>query len=493
MTTSTDHQVDNETEVTEDLENGHLLEPPEYNLQVSRDRVYVLLDCPDPHNGLKGWAERILADFKLLEIPEFPDEEQIAQILRASCAPGEHLHEKPIMMGAEPVPTQHGRLEWSHDYFAEGWAENEDTGAVNYWEKLERGGVEEGELLVRLHNPVDGIPGLNVYGTEIPVAKAEKVKLRAGKHVQAEEDETGITYTATCNGRIRFVDGMVSVDDVYVIKGDVNLDTGNIHHTGAVMIQGDVITGATIEADGDVMVKGMLEPCHIKCGGDLTVAGGIVSEEGFQIAVQGGITARYITEANIQVGGNVLVTNEVTHSRILCRGMIKVPKGRIAGGMAVALKGIRVGEAGSSAASDTRLIAGVDHTLGERVQKHEDQIRKLETAQEKIQVALNTSLKKSNLTEEELNTVSRLKQQNAQITQALADSQANIQKLKADAAMAGRQEVVILKELWSGTTIQLGNAKTLVKRSILKPRLAEKRRNQVKILPLGEGNMPDEE
>ncbi len=504
MTPSPDLLVNNEPEVSQAPERNHDPAPPEYRLQVSRDRVRVLLDCPDPHSELESWAERIAADFQGLEIPEYPDREQIIRILAASCSPGQHLHQQPIMMGAAPIPTRHGRLEWARDFFAAGWEEDPETEALDYWEKRERRSVKAGELLVHLHHPVEGTPGLSVYGTEIPVAKAEKAKLRAGKHVQTKEVEGGLHYIATCNGRVRHMDGMISVDDVYVIKGDVSLDTGNIHHTGAVMIQGDVGCGATVEADGEILVKGMLEPCHIRCGGDLTVAGGIVSEEGYQIEVKGNITARYISEATIQAGGDILVTNEISHSRILCSGGIKAPRGRIAGGLAMAFKGICVGEAGSSTASDTRLVAGMDHTLDARLGKHEKQILKLEKARESAQAVLLRSLKKlgqkkRDLTAEEIKTLNKLKRRNSKLVRAIAESQNTIQKLKAGAAREGRQEVVILKELWSGTTIQLGKTKTLVKRSIMKPRMVRKCRSRIEILPLGEdsmpgeGNMPDED
>lgn len=490
--------LDKETESlpvdpAEDLLPEDLGAAPDYKLHISKDRVYVLLDCPDPHTGMPGWITRILDDFKGLEIPEYPDADQLAQILTACCEPGQHLREQPIMMGAEAVPSEHGRLDWAREYFAEGWEENEETGAVNFWEKQERRSVVVDEMMVRLHHPVEGTPGLNVFGIEIPVTKPDKVKLRAGKNVRTEEDEQGISYLATCNGRVRLVDGTISVDDVYLIKGNVSLETGNIHHTGAVVIQGDVAAGAKIEADGDVMVKGMLEPCHIKCGGDLTVGGGIVSEKEYEIEVAGSLMARYISEATIKAEGDIIVTNEIAHSTLMCRGQVKVPKGRIAGGLTIARKGIRVGEAGSSGSSDTKLVAGVDYTLAVKINGYEEKILTLEEAQDKIQSALRSGMKSRDPSAEEIKTINKLKRKNNQIAQAIADIHTTIQKLKTDAAVAGREEVVILKELWSGTTITLGNAKMVVRRSILKPRLAEKRRGKVKILPLGDGNMPDED
>ena len=65
----------------------------------------------------------------------------------------------------------------------------------------------------------------------------------------------------TFDGRVRHTDGTVSVDEVYVIKGDVGLETGNIHHTGSVLIEeaGGVVT----DMDGG---PDFLESGNVVCG-----------------------------------------------------------------------------------------------------------------------------------------------------------------------------------------------------------------------------------
>lgn len=482
-----------ETELLENQPSGN--DPdvlPEYLLHISRDRVSILLDCPNPHSETDDIIQRILADFKTMEIPEYPDAEILKSILKTSCAPGQNLFEHTIMMGQAVTPSVNGRLEWSRDFFAEGWEIDEKSGAIDFWAKCESRSVKAGELLVCLHHPVEGVPGLNVFGNEIPVTKPNRIKLRAGKNVGISEEENTISYSATCNGRVRFADGTVSVDDVYNIKGDVNLETGNVVHTGSVMIQGDVGVGATLEVEGDIIVKGMLEPCHIKCGGSLTVAGGIVGEKDYAIAVAEDLIARYITEASLEIGGNILVGNEISHSNILCLGKIKVPKGRIAGGTSMALKGIRVSEAGASGSSVTHLIAGVDFTLKGKTQEHNENILKLEKAQEKIDGALTMGRRKRNATSEELQSFDDFKRKLISIGQAIADEHMIIQKLKVVAVNEALEEVVITKELWSGTTIQLGKDKVTVRDSVLKPRIALKRKRKVVIGPLGDANMPEE-
>lgn len=466
---------------------------PEYELRITPDKVTVVLDCPDPLADLATWVARIMADFDKLEIPVRPDAEQMTAILQNIARPGQHLRDTPIMMGQKAEPSRDGKLVWTREYFNEGWAVNEKTGAIDFWEKLECRSVTENEMMVKLLHPVDGEPGLNVFGLEIPVTKPAKVKLRCGKGVRTEEVADGTEFYATVNGRVRFADGTVSVDDVFLIKGNVSLATGNIRHTGAVQIQGDVETGATIDADGDIMIKGMVDPCNIRCGGTLTVVGGMVGSLDSRIEVAGDFNARYVNECDITVGGNVTVSNEISHSRIRALGKITVAKGRIAGGQVQAYKGIFVAEAGASGSSDTTLIAGVDHTLPQRLAPIEAKIKKLEEAQEKIGAAVAAlHARQSYLTPAELETQVSLAAKARQLGQAIADEYTSLKKITQESRQRGVAEVIMFQEVWSGTRIQLGEFFTMVKASVQKPRIAQLRQTRVRILPMGEGNMPKE-
>ncbi len=468
--------------------------PPAFNLRVSADKVCVLLDCPDPHRDLGSVVSQVMAGFRELEIPEYPDPEFLTEILTNACAEGEHLVDTPLIMGAHPVQPQHGRLEWARDFFADGWAVDEKTGSVDFWAKLDNRAVKAGEPLLAVHPAVQGEPGLNVFGNKIPVDKAEKARMRGGKGVvEATDEQDVVTFTAEIDGRIRCADGVLSVDDVYIIKGNVNLDTGNINHTGTLQIEGDVELGARIDAGGDVVVKGMMEGCQLKCGGSLMVTGGIVGGEEYAIEVGGAVQARYIREAYINAESDVTVGNEITHSVVRTRGKVLVPGGRIVGGFTLARQGITVGEAGASGAADTTLVAGLDPALAERVAALQGKAEQMEKARHKIRKALEaTAANAAALDEKAARTRAGLERKAQNLAQAVADTEASIQQLISKSASESREEVAILRELWSGTTIQLGQFKTTVKASVMKPRLARRNRSEVRILPLGDGNMPDD-
>ncbi len=467
--------------------------PVEYRLTIREDKMAVLLDHPDPAADVHAAVDRILASFVELELADAPDGPDLEDLLTEAATPGEPLLGFPIAQGREPIAPVDGHLEWAREFFTEGWAIDEESGAIDFWEKLERRSVHSGESLLTMVHPVEGVPGVNVLGQELTPPKPGKIKVRCGKGVEQSEREGHTDYRASVDGRVRWADGTIAVDDVYAIRGDVSLETGNIHHTGSVVIDGEVSAGALIEADGDIVVKGMVEAATIICGGALTVAGGILGSEDTHIAVTGELRAKYISEARVDGLGDITVANEIAHSMIRTRGKVEVEKGRIAGGETVALRGIEVAEAGASGSTHTLLVAGVDYTLREKLAQRHQRVDQLEGTLKKI-VGVQDKVQQSRqaMTETLSAKLAELSEKEEIVAQAVAKEKEAILRITRTALADAVEEIVILAELWSGTTLQLGEYKHNVRSSVQRPRIAQIKKKKVHVLPLGDGNMPEE-
>ncbi len=463
-----------------------------YGLRVSDDGISLLLDCPDPFADLEATVNRIENDFKEMGLPEFPDSEILTKILAQSCQPGENLIDFPIMKGWLPTVSIDGRLEWEQDFFSEEKVSEDEEDCHDFWDQNDQQSVTKDQLLARVIHPIPGEPGLDVFSREIPVPKPNAIKMRSGKGVRQIDEGQWLAYYADTSGRIRFQDETLLVDDVYIIKGDVSLETGNIAHTGTVHVEGDVKTGATIEADGDILIKGMMDPCNIICGGSLTVMGGIVGQEGFQIEVLGDVTATYIGGAMVRCGGNVTVANEIANAEIKASGQVLVPTGRIAGGTVIGCKGIEIAEAGGSGATATLLIVGFDFTVDRRVEAHEERIAQLEEAQDKIQDVLNAAgISPNSVPPAENQELGELWRKSKVISETLIKEHAAIRVELQKSTLVTDEEVIMTREIWSGTTIQIGPEKIVVKSSIKKPRVARLKMEKVRVLPFGTGNSSD--
>lgn len=467
-------------------------EAPAFAVYVSRDKLSVLVDCPDPLADLADTVGRIGEAFRKLKLPEYPDDAMLERMLKACARPGEPLAGQPLIMGYAPEPPRDGCLEWTHDYFAGGWAIDPRTGAIDFWARLDHRAVAAGELLVRLLPPLPGEPGLNVFGAKVPAAKPRRERLRCGKGVVQETDGDGVAcFRSAVNGRVRLNDGTVSVDEVYVIKGDLGLGIGNVRHAGTLQVEGDIQQGVTIEVGGDIAVRGMIEPCRITAGGSVQAAGGIVGQDGCRIEIGGGLQAKYLRDVQIDAIADVTIGSEISHSAVRTLGRVLVPNGRIAGGTTTARAGITVGQAGASGATGTVLVVGIDYLIESRVAHREEDLAALEERRRLLrdELAAGRADGRDGPHRATTDPDPRLRE----LDGAIADTKASITRMIAESEDACGCELAATGEVWSGTVIQLGNERLAVRASVRKPRLARLVDGRVRLLPLGEGNMPDQD
>ena len=465
--------------------------PTTISARLSSDRLRLLVDVPDPHGNLALAASRLAMELPDLELAETLDHEAIAELLTSACEPGEDLVEHPLVEGQAPVPPRDGAIEWARDFFAEGFSVDEDSGQVDYWERAENRAVGADEQVAVLLLPLEGTPGLDLQGNEISVTKPASERLRAGKGIRTEETEDRVVYRAEFDGRLSCKDGTVSVEDVYAIKGDVSLATGNIRHKGTVIVSGDVREGATIETDGNVMIKGMVEPCNIICGGDLIVGGGILGDSEHALEVGGAVQARYLNEVTLRCGGDLTIVSQIDHSQVSALGRIDSPRGRIAGGVVKLYRGGRVGQAGAAGSTGTVIEIGANWRHEQEQAERRQRLQKLQDAREKLAKTINHAAQTGALDDGRRDSVLKLQAKLKQVDEALqAEGEAHTRAAHTVEAGA-RRELGVLQQTYPGVTFRIGQHQTLSDRHYEMPRLVALRRDKVRVLPLGELNQPE--
>lgn len=463
---------------------------PELEIRLSRDKLAVLLTCPAPLEDLTPLLVRLDAELRGLGLPNLPDWDELEQLVRNLGGASDELVEAKLLEGEPPVPAIDGRIEWAKDFFTDGFKVDEETGAMDYWERLEDLSVHADDVLATVYPPIPGRPGRDLLGRTIKVDKPQKASIRLGPNVRQEEADDGvIVFLAGMNGRLRWADGVVAVDQVLTVRGNVGLETGHIRHPGAVMINGDILNGARIEAEGDVVVKGMLEPCWIIAGGNLTVQGGVVGSKEHLIELGGGLQAKYLLEVRVEAGDDIEVTNEITKSDVKTRGAVRIPKGRIVGSEVMARRGLEVGQAGGEGASSTTLISGVDFRLAVKLAEKKQRIKKLKRQIEKIQRTIEQVMdRKRALTTCEREAAKELLYKGRDVKAEMDELRAEARKLKEQAENGGQSgedcSIKVLRTTYQDTFLQIGEAKKRVPRRIPVPRCYSARGEEIMVSPL---------
>ena len=357
-----------------------------FELQVSRDGLTVSLRAAYSLDQITELASQILQEMERLGIANPPSRDDVLDALEDAVLEGMEVDGLPLLKGQAPIPPKEGRMEWARDFFNEGFAVDEETGTMDYRDRLGNPNVEDGEYLGVFVPPVPGADGLDVFGKTIPCEPCKPFRVSPGPNVRA--DDAGVRFYATHFGRVRFSACKISVDPVLTINGNVGLETGNIDHPGAVLIEGDVEAGSSVRAQGDIEIHGVVESADIDAGGDLYVRRGITGHGKQPIRAGGTVRTRFLMETTLQAEDDIAVESETVNSRVSTSGSFLMPGGRLVGGAVQASGYIYVKQAGSDGQVRTILAIAMNEALANEIAAREHALRDSRESLEKIHATL---------------------------------------------------------------------------------------------------------
>ncbi|WP_094607583.1 hypothetical protein SPSIL_023320 [Sporomusa silvacetica DSM 10669] len=247
--------------------------------------------------------------------------------------------------------------------------------------------VHKDELLAEKIPATQGTAGIDVLGNEVQAKPGKDVVLPIGKNVYAVE---GLKAYAGQDGQLVVVNKKISVIPLIEIKGDVDLSTGNIEFVGSVIVKGSVQTGFTVKAEGNVEIAGNVSGGIVE-GKTVTVRMGIQGMNKGYIKASENVVAKYIENATVFAGKDVIVSDVVLHSKVSAgkRVIVEERRGLIVGGQISAGEEIKAKTIGTYSATNTDIEVGVNPALREEYQTLRKEIRKLEFDLEQAQKALN--------------------------------------------------------------------------------------------------------
>ena len=349
-----------------------------FQLTITDDKLKVLLSCPAVEGDFNALAQQISNRLIEMRVKLKPDMDALLVVLNESREKEKHIADYCVVEGIPPIMPIHGKVEWTGDYFNEGYYIDPETKRIDFHRKVGNPNVEKGQLLARVQNDRQGKAGKSVYGNSIDVPKANKIHLTGGVNIVWDEKESG--FRSTCTGRVVLKGQTLVVDETLYVKNGVGNDSGNIVHNGQVIINGDIDSDFSVDVSGGVEVRGLIYACDIKCGGNLVAKEGINENPAKKIIVNGDILAKYILNANIEAHGQIIANREIFQSTVKTKGEVHCKKGRILGGEVIAGQGIFVSEAGSKGSARTVLIAGIDFQLQNKLKSNLAVIAKLKEA-----------------------------------------------------------------------------------------------------------------
>lgn len=260
-------------------------------------------------------------------------------------------------------------------------------GSVDYSSIQEVETVSEGDVIVEYTPATKGMDGMDVYGNALGARPGKELPQIKGKGFLVSEDKR--VYTAEMTGKITYLNDRLVITNLLEIDGDVTHVTGNVDFTGDVVIKGNVVTGMTVRAAGNITVNGHVEGAVLQAGKDIILKNGMQGGGKGEIHCRGNVSGKFFEQTEIECKGNVNA-NAILNCNIMAEGEIKVSGklGVIVGGKTHAICGVSATTIGNMSEVKMEIIVGVNSEIYARIGALEARIKPLAEEKEKLEAGL---------------------------------------------------------------------------------------------------------
>lgn len=266
-----------------------------------------------------------------------------------------------VAEGKEAVDGQDGKFKYYFRKEVNRRPRVLEDGSVDYKSMELFEVVKRDMLLVEYEPATQGVFGYDVTGRIIAPKRGKELPPLKGE---------GFTMTEDKKKYYALIDGIVELDtenqklvvrNLYTVSGDVDASVGNIEFNGDVNITGNVQSGFSISATGNVVIDGHCEGCQIEAGKDVIIRKGYQGGGEGKIVAGGGITGQFFESAMLMAVGDIQASYLLncqlrTEGKLLVEGR----RGVIIGGYTCAKQGVSCFGIGNIAEIKTVVEVGID-------------------------------------------------------------------------------------------------------------------------------------
>lgn len=452
-------------------------------VEIAEDRMYAKARFyPPSNNGHLIMKDEIVASLVKSGVKYGLDENCIMDFLkdRKYCTDYIFAKATPPTQGRDAEITYHFNVDLTLKP-----KRNED-GSVDFHQLDMISHCNKDQLIATLTPMDQGKPGIDVCGVIIRPNKVNNSVLRHGNKIYVSED--GLRMYSSVDGHVSLVDNRVFVSDTYEVHADVDASTGDIEYEGNVVVRGNVITGFSVRAKGDIEVNGVVEGAYIEAGGQIVLKRGMQGMNKGILKANGNIITKFIENAEVIAGGYVS-TESILHSKVSAKGDIIVggKRGFVTGGEIRSGTMITVKTAGSQMGTATLLEVGIDPRVLEEFRELEKKIATMIADKERLSQALIMFRKKiatgTQITEEKLEYLKQVTQNNILLEAQIKEARRRYEELKIDVDNNSSGSIKISEVVYPGTKLVISNVIHYVRSETHHSKFIRDRAD-IKVLPL---------
>lgn len=374
-----------------------------------------------------------------------------------------------IAEGKEAKPGEDGHLTYHFEEKKASVGTLREDGTMDFHSKNLINNVLRGEKIVTKVEPTKGEAGIDVFGEEIDPPSPKDVKLPKAKNTVTKNNSV---YAAK-DGQIVRDGKKISINPVYQVNGDVDLEEGNIDFVGSVKISGNIREGLEVKASGDIEVGGNVEAAKIESGGSCVIKKGFLGRNKGIIEAKGDVNARFVENAEIKAN-NVRVHEAIMHSQVTAKDSVIVSggKGLIVGGRVMAQNIIEANLIGSSLATKTYVEIGLEPELRKNFKAAKEELETVEDNLDKVNksVDLLNDMKEKGikLPQNKREMFSKLKATKDDLETRKTELETEIEELEESLTVSDEAVIKVNKCIFPGVQILSSKDKMIISNKISK-------------------------
>lgn len=263
----------------------------------------------------------------------------------------------PIAFGKAPVPGRDGQILDRYPRKLEVPAQVDELGQANYETLNLVREIQKGDIICEIIPPTGGVSGRTVTGKNIPASQGKQAEVPQGRNTCLSED--GTCLVAERDGHLCFSGRSFQVRPVLRLYETSDTCERSIKYLGDVHIHGDLCSGATICAIGNVQIDGAVEVCTVEAGENIIVSSGVQGQNRAVLRAQKSIYAKYLENCSVYVQESVQA-DCIINCDVYSNGDVRVRTGRgvIIGGTIRAAREVSASTVGSKAERTTLIMLG---------------------------------------------------------------------------------------------------------------------------------------
>ena len=316
-------------------------------------------------------------------------EHGVLKDIAVSLVQNQSTQDRRIKKGKHPKEGHNGKYLYLVRVFTgQGEVIIDEDGSVNLYELNLFDNITAGQVVGRIYPPRPGVDGLDVLGNVIPAKEVtnDTLALGPGLSIRKVSNENYQEIIADDYGYLKEDSNSLTLEQEFVIPGNLDVKYGHIDFVGSVLVKGDILPGFTVKARTRLEVDGVFERGTLVCSeGDVIVRGTAFGGDSSSIVAAGDCHLYTAVGLDVQARGNILVARELANCSLRSAGLLLGENARLFAGTVWAACGLEVKEMGNEVGKLTsvHLCSATETTkeyaqLCEQIQKHEDALEILE-------------------------------------------------------------------------------------------------------------------